>query len=150
MPQSHAAVLVHMVFSTKDRAPLLAPEIRPKLHAYVAGIINKLDCVSIQVGGVEDHIHVLFGLSRTRTIADIVSQTKVASGKWLRESAPAFHNFHWQAGYAAFSVNYANKDAVVGYIHRQEEHHKKMTFQEEFRKFLTDYNIEYDERYVWD
>jgi REP element-mobilizing transposase RayT len=150
MSQSLARVLVHLVFSTKNRAPVLTPEIRAELHPYLSVVLTNDGCPSLRVGGVEDHVHLLFALSRTRTISQVVENAKTSSSKWLKTKGPALADFHWQNGYGIFSVSQSNADEVVDYIIRQEEHHQKMTFQEEFRRFLERYQVEYDERYVWD
>ena len=150
MPQSLSRILVHLIFSTKHRAPMLNTEIRAELHPYLATVLNNDDCPSLQVGGVADHVHLFFGLSRTRNIAQVVETVKTSSSKWLKTKGPTLADFHWQHGYGAFSVGQSQADEVIGYIRRQEEHHRTRTFQEEFRLFLERYNVPYDERYVWD
>jgi len=150
MPQSLARVLVHLVFSTKNRAPLLTPNIRTQLHPYLSVVLNNDGCPSFQVGGVADHVHLLFSLSRVRTIADVVENVKTSSSKWLKTKEPQLADFHWQSGYGAFSVSRSQTDEVIKYIQRQEEHHKQRTFQQEFRRFLTLNEIDFDEKYVWD
>ena len=150
MPQSLARVLVHLVFSTKNRVPVLTPEIREELHPYLAVVLTNDGCPSLQVGGVEDHVHLLFALSRTRTIAEVVENVKTSSSKWLKTKWKALAEFHWQSGYGAFSVSRSQTDEVIDYIRRQEEHHKSRTFQQEYRRFLELHGIEYDEHYVWD
>lgn len=149
MPQSLSRVLVHLVFSTKDREPFIRSEIQGQLHGYVVGVLKNMKSPSVQIGGVEDHVHVLFILSRTLTQAQVVEELKTSSSKWMKSHAGVF-NFAWQAGYGAFSVSESKADAVVEYIRGQEEHHRKVTFQCEFRKFLTRNRIPFDERYVWD
>jgi putative transposase len=150
MPQSLARILVHMIFSTKNRVPVLTPEIQDELHPYLAVVLREYDCPSLQVGGVEDHVHLLFGLSRTRTVAQVVETVKTSSSKWIKTKGPAVAQFHWQTGYGAFSVSQSNANAVIRYIQNQAEHHRKVTFQEEYRKFLRRYQLAYDEKYVWD
>jgi putative transposase len=150
MPQSLSCVLVHLIFSTKNRDPVLNPEIRAELHPYLAGVLREDECPALQVGGVEDHVHLLFGLSRIRTVAQVVEKVKTSSSKWIKTKGSAFAEFHWQAGYGAFSVSQSNAGSVIQYIKSQEEHHRKMTFQEEYRRFLKRYQITYDENYVWD
>ena len=148
MPQSLSKVLVHLIFSTKHREPLIGSQIRPRLHAYLVGILDNLKSPSLQAGGVADHVHILFALARTISQADLVEEVKKGSSKWMKtEGVPTFS---WQAGYGAFSVGESQADTVIRYIQNQEHHHRKMTFQEEFRKFLERYKIAYDERYVWD
>ena len=150
MPQSLARILVHLIFSTKDRAPILTPAIRAEMHPYLAVVLRENDCPSLRVGGVEDHVHLFLGLSRTLTVAKVVETVKTSSSKWIKTKGPEFAPFHWQAGYGAFSVSQSDADAVVRYIESQEEHHRRTTFQDEYRKFLERYQVAYDERYVWD
>jgi putative transposase len=150
MSQSLSRVLVHLIFSTKNRERFLTPEIREELHPYLATVLHEDGCPSLQVGGVEDHVHLFFGLSRTRTMAQVVETVKTSSSKWIKTKGLGFAEFHWQAGYGAFSVSQSNAAAVIRYIQDQEEHHQKTTFQEEYRRFLKMYQILYDEKYVWD
>ena len=149
MPQSLSKVLVHLIFSTKHREPLIGPEIRPRLHAYLVGILDNLKSPSLQTGGVADHVHILFALGRTMSQADLVEEVKKSSSKWMKAEG-GVPTFSWQAGYGAFSIGESQADAVIRYIQKQEEHHRKLTFQEELRKFLERYKVAYDERYVWD
>lgn len=150
MPQSLAKNLIHLIFSTKHRAPLLLPEIRPEVNSYLAGILRQWDSPAILVGSVEDHIHILFSLSKNHALSKIVEHVKKGSSKWIKTKGAAFADFFWQNGYGAFSVSQSNVPAVRRYIANQEEHHRKTTFQDEFRAFLKRHEIEYDERYVWD
>jgi len=150
MPQSLSLNLLHLVFSTKDRMPLLKPDIRPQLHAYLATVARHGDGECFRVGGVADHVHLALRLSRTVALADLVSELKTSSTKWLKEQAPAFSKFSWQRGYGAFSIGPEDLDAVIAYIDGQKEHHRTKTFQDEYRGFLRHYGIEFDERYVWD
>ena len=150
MPQSLSRILVHLIFSTKNRERFLTPEIRDELHPYLAAVLREDGCPSLQIGGVEDHVHLLFGLSRTRTVAQVVETVKTSSSKWIKTKGTAFAEFHWQAGYGAFSVGQSNVAMVIRYIQDQEEHHRKTTFQEEYRRFLKLYQVPYDENYVWD
>lgn len=149
MPQSLSSVVVHLVFSTKNREPFIFKDIRPQLHRYMVGILNHLKCPSIQTGGVDDHVHILFALHRTTTIAEIVEEVKKSSSKWMKAEG-GVKEFSWQSGYGAFSIGESQVETVVRYIQNQEEHHRKITFQEEYRKFLVKYKIPYDEKYVWD
>jgi len=149
MPQSLSKVLVHLIFSTKNREPLIAPEIRPRLHAYLVGILDNLKSPSLRTGGVADHVHILFALGRTISQADLIEEVKKSSSKWMKAEG-GVPEFTWQAGYGAFSIGESQADTAIRYIQSQEEHHRKVTFQEEFRKFLDRYIVAYDERYVWD
>ncbi len=151
MSQSLAQVYLHVVFSTKNRVPFLRdPALREEVHRYLGGTCRNLDSPSLLIGGVEDHVHVLCRLSRTHTIADLVRELKRESSKWVKEKDGGPADFHWQGGYGAFSISPGHVEPLRGYIAGQEEHHKKETFQDEFRRLLRKYGIEYDERYVWD
>jgi putative transposase len=150
MPQSLNLTLVHLVFSTKDRTPFLTPDVRPDLHAYLATVARHGDGECYRAGGVADHVHLAIRLSRTISIADLVSELKTSSSKWLKDRSPALSKFAWQRGYASFSIGPRDLDTVIAYIDNQEEHHRTKTFQDEYRNFLRQYGIEFDERYVWD
>ena len=150
MPQSLSNLLTHVIFSTKNREPILTEVCREEMHAYLVGILNHLDCPSLQVGGVADHVLLFFRLSRTATVAKVVETVKTGSSKWIKTKGSKYSNFHWQSGYAAFSVSQSDSDAVIIHIRNQSEHHRKISFQDEYRRFLKRYEIPYDERYVWD
>lgn len=150
MPQSLAFLLVHLVFSAKDRAPVLDPVVRPTLHAYLATVARNAGCECYRAGGATDHVHLAIRLARTATTAELVEELKTSSSKWLKTQHPVLANFAWQRGYGAFSVGPSDLDALRDYIDNQEEHHRTQTFQEEYRAFLTKYGIEYSEHYVWD
>lgn len=151
MPQSLANMIVHLVFSTKDRQPWFTDtEKMNSKHAYLGGVSAKLECPTLTIGCVADHVHLLARLSRTMSLADWVKELTRASTVWMKEEWSEFATFHWQAGYGAFSVSQSNTDAVVEYIRHQAEHHRTKTFQEEFRAMLRKNGIEWDERYVWD
>ena len=150
MPQSLAFVLVHVVFSTKDRASVLDASVRPALYAYLATVARNAKCECSRVGGVADHVHLAVRLSRTTNVADLVEQLKSSSSKWLKTQSPDLAKFAWQRGYGAFSVGPADLSALIDYIDSQEMHHRKQSFQDEFRTFLKKYGVEFDERYLWD
>lgn len=151
MPQSLSAVFVHLIFSTKNREPLLAPRtLAMDTHSYLAGTSSRLGCDPVLINGVEDHVHLLVRLSRTVTQSDLVKELKRASTLWLRQQSPATSKFSWQGGYGIFSVSVSNLDQVKDYIAKQEEHHRKVTFQEELRLFLHRHRLTWDEAYVWD
>jgi REP element-mobilizing transposase RayT len=149
MPQSLVRNLVHLIFSTKDRLPLLRATVRPALHGYTAGIFSNWDSPAIIVGSVEDHVHALFGLSKNHALCKVVEEVKRGSSKWIKTQGPEFHDFAWQNGYGAFSVSPSLEDTVRRYIARQEEHHRKVSFQDEFREFCQRHGVALDERYVW-
>jgi len=151
MPQSLARVVLHIVFSTKNRVPFLKdPELRARLHAYMAGVLQNVGCEPILIGGIEDHVHILCNLSRTITIAGLVEEAKKSPSKWIKEQGPAFSQFYWQSGYGAFSVSQSNVEQVRTYVAAQEQHHRKVTFQDEFRALCRRHGVAIDERYVWD
>jgi putative transposase len=150
MAQSLAKVYLHVVFSTKNREAVLAEEWREELFCVLGGAANNLGCQSLIVGGVADHVHLLFQLGRTITIAEAVGKIKSTSSAWVNQSRGLSMEFHWQAGYAAFSVSQSNVEAVRTYIRRQPEHHARQSFQDELREWLRRYVMEWDERYVWD
>ncbi len=148
MPQSLAKVYLHLIFSTKNREPVLDVQWRDELFHVLGGTANNLGCPSIIVGGVADHIHMLLQLGRTITIADAVGKIKSTSSLWINQTH--LSPFHWQSGYAAFSVSQSNLDAVREYIRCQPQHHAKQSFQDELREWLRRYEIDWDEKYVWD
>lgn len=150
MPQSLSRILVHLVFSTKNRERVLMPAIQAELNPYLAGTLDNIQCPSLQVGGVEDHVHLLFGLSRTLIVAEVVETVKTSSSKWIKTKDVRLPDFLWQSGYGAFSVSQSDADTVVAYIRNQALHHQKMTFQDEYRRLLERYQVPFDERYVWD
>jgi REP element-mobilizing transposase RayT len=150
MGQSLAKIVVHLIFSTKDRLPVLTPAARDELHAYMVGILRELESPALLINSVADHAHILFVLSKNVALARAVEEVKKSSSKWLKTKGAEFSGFHWQNGYGGFSVSESNVDAVKRYIADQEEHHRHKTFQEEFRAFLQRYGVEFDERYVWD
>jgi len=151
MAQSLAQVYVHIVFSTKHRRNLLADAaIRREMHAYLASILKALESPALLVEGMGDHVHMLCRLSRTATLAKIVGEAKRGSSKWIKTKGGQYAGFQWQNGYGAFSVSYSQLAAVREYIAHQEQHHQRMTFQDELRALLVKHQIEFDEQYVWD
>ena len=150
MPQSLAQVLVHLIFSTKNRDPLLPDEIRSELHPYMATILTGMDSSAILINSVEDHAHVFFHLSKNRALCDVIESLKKDSSKWIKTKARTYRNFHWQTGCGAFSVSQSNVAQVVKYVAEQKEHHRRHTFQGKFHAFLKRYQVPYDGRYVWD
>ena len=150
MSQSLAKILVHLIYSTKKRERCIHDDIRDELHRYIAGILKQLESPAILINSVEDHIHVLYAHSRTHTLSEIVEEVKKGSSKWLKPKGSAYSDFHWQNGYGACSVSQSGVAEVMKYIDNQKWHHRRKTFQEEFREFLKRYEVPYDERYVWD
>lgn len=150
MPQSLAQILVHLVFSTKNREALLADDIRDELHAYIGGIVENQKGTLLKAGSVADHIHLLIAMPRTCAPADLVQEIKTGSSKWLKTKGSQYANFHWQGGYGIFSISPSHRPALENYIRNQAAHHRRVIFQEEYRHLLQKYTIQYDERYVWD
>ena len=150
MGQSLVQNYIHLIYSTKNGKPFIQPPVETELYGYLGGICNKLECQSITVGGYKDHVHMLFKLSKKIALIKLVEEVKSHSSKWIKTKGVAYKDFYWQNGYGAFSVNSAEVDLVKTYIAHQHEHHTKVTFQEEYLTFLKKYNIEYDERYIWD
>ena len=152
MPQSLAKVTVHIVYSTKNREPWLRdPGLRTELYAYNATVLkNEADSPGILINGTEDHIHVLCQLSRILPIMNVIKASKTETTKWIKKRDTDLKQFQWQSGYGIFSVSESNVEQVKRYIANQEQHHKKMTFQDEFREICSRHGIEIDERYVWD
>ena len=150
MAQSLSSILIHLIFSTKHREPLVTAQVEPALHAYMAGILKEKQCPALTIGGMPDHVHVLFRLARTRAVSEVVEDLKKDSSRWIKTQGASFGAFHWQAGYGAFSIGQSSVAETRRYIDNQKEHHQTRTFQEEYRVFLRKYGVEYDERYVWD
>ena len=137
-------------FSTKNRAPMLPEAIREPLHAFMAGVLQKAGCAPVLINSMADHAHILFDLGRTVTVSQAVEEVKKSSTKWLKKQDAALGGFAWQAGYGAFAVSESQVPVIRAYIARQKEHHRKLTFQDEYRAFLKRNRIPYDERYLWD
>jgi putative transposase len=151
MAQSLSKILIHTVFSTKERRPFLRDKtLREELHRYLGGIIANHDCQPIIVGGFEDHVHILSTLSRTCQAAELVKEIKRGSSLWVKSRSPEMRDFAWQNGYGVFSIGSSQVQVARTYIGSQEMHHRKVSFQDEFRELLRRYEMEFDERYVWD
>jgi len=149
MPQSLSEIIIHLIFSTKDRNPSITKENISDLHGYMATLIRERKWECYRIGGVEDHVHLALRQPRTENIADLVGYIKRTSTKWMH-SEKGQTGFAWQSGYAAFSVSPLHLQDLIAYIENQEEHHKTKNFQDEYRSFLNKYSISYDEKYVWD
>jgi len=150
MPQSLVQLLCHIVFSTKDRRPLIPRDIRPRLYPYLGATLDGFGCRPIRIGGAEDHIHIACALWKNHAPCDIIEDIKKASSKWIKDLDGRFTGFYWQRGYSMFSVSPAHLRALEDYIARQAEHHRKESFQDELRRILKKYGVKYDERYLWD
>jgi len=156
MSQSLSRILIHTTFSTKNRDRSLAyPELREQLNAYTVGILRNLKCPALQVGSVVDHMHICYLHARTTTVTDVVGMVKKETSAWIKMQMPEAKDpylmkFAWQSGYAAFSVSESGAESVVNYIQNQEEHHRRMTFQDEYREFLMKHGVMFEEKYIWD
>jgi putative transposase len=150
MPQSLAMIYIHAIFSTKHRLAFLEKSWREELFHVLGGEANQIGCQSMIVGGVEDHVHILFQLKRTISVAEAIGVIKSTSSSWINENRRTPTHFEWQGGYGAFSVSQSNVEAVKNYILRQPEHYAKQTFQDELREWLARYELTWDERYIWD
>jgi REP element-mobilizing transposase RayT len=150
MPQSHASLHCHLIFSTKNRAPFLTGDLPNRLYPYMGGILRAEKCVLVSAGGMPDHVHLLVSLSREISVTETVRLVKANSSKWIHETFPEQKRFAWQAGYGAFAVSFSKIETVKRYIANQAKHHRALTFQDEFRSFLSRHGLEYDERFLWD
>jgi REP element-mobilizing transposase RayT len=151
MPQSFVSLHHHLVFSTKNRVPLISAEVQPRLFDYIGGILRAERSVLVAAGGMPDHVHLLVSLDKQLSISEALRIIKASSSRWVHDTLPdALSGFAWQAGYGAFAVSYSHLARVKAYLSRQAEHHRTVTFQEEFIAFLQRHGIGYDERYLWD
>ena len=150
MPQSLVKNYLHITFSTKNRYLFIDEHIKDELFSYLGGICKNLECNPIIVGGHKNHVHILCLLSRKIALMKLIEEVKTYSSKWIKTKGQKYQKFYWQNGYGGFSINESQVDYVKAYILKQEEHHKKISFKDEYRNFLKEYDIEYDERYVWD
>ena len=150
MPQSLAQIYIHIIFSTKERYPFIDTGIEPELFAYMGDSIKRCEGVPFLINGTADHVHILSSLPRTMALSKYIEEIKRNSSRWIKTKSSDYQKFAWQNGYGAFSVSSSRKDSVLRYIAGQKDHHRKLTFKEEFIVFLGKYNIEYDEKYLWD
>ena len=150
MAHTYTNLLIHALFSTKNRQPALDEELKSRLYPYMAGIITQLKGRPVIINGPKDHVHLLFVLPAALSLADLMEKLKANSSKWVHEEFPQFSNSAWQKGYTAFSVSQSNFAAVKRYIAKQEEHHRKLTYQEEVLALLKKHGVQYDPRYVFD
>lgn len=150
MPQSLAFVLVHVVFSTKNRRPLLDESVRTLLYSYMATVVRGAKCDCFRVGGVADHVHLAIRIQPTKSVVKLIGEIKTSSSRWLKTQSPELAKFAWQRGYGAFSVSPADAGALIRYIEQQEAHHRRRSFEDEMRAFFEKYHVAFDERYVWD
>jgi len=150
MSLSLSNVYVHITFSTKQRKNIIDSTIETRLYEYIGGICKGLECNPIKVGGFTDHVHVLCILSKKITQMKLLEEIKKQSSLWIKKQGEQYHNFYWQRGYGIFSVNPSEIKVVENYIAKQHEHHSRKSFQDEYIAFLNKYNIEYDEKYIWE
>ena len=149
MPHSYVSALMHCVFSTKERRKLITPEVQRRLWPYMGGVARENNMKALAIGGVEDHVHILLSLPATIPVAKAIQLIKGGSSKWLHDNFPAQRTFAWQEGYGAFSVSVSQVVNTAAYIEGQAAHHRRQSFEDEFRAFLKKHGIEFDERYVW-
>jgi REP element-mobilizing transposase RayT len=149
MPHSFASLLVHVIFSTKNRLPDLSPKLAGRLFRYMGGIVRERKSVPLIINGPADHVHLLVSLPAAESIAELLRVVKTNSSRWVHEQFPAHKRFAWQAGYAAFTVSGSRAADVRAYIAEQQEHHRRVSFQEEFLTFLRKHGLAHDERDLW-
>jgi putative transposase len=150
VPQSLSNVILHLIFSTKDREPWMDSNVRARMHAYLAVVCRDVGSTFVHVGGVSDHVHIVTNLPRTVPIAKFIEPIKKISSKWIKTIDEKYRGFRWQRGYGVFSVSLSQLQAVLHYIDRQQEHHRTRSFQDEYRDILRRHGVNFDERYVWD
>ena len=150
MPQSLTKIYAHLVFSTKNRQPFVDDAIQARVHAYLATTIRNLDSSWVVVGGVADHVHILFDMGKKHAPVEFVERVKRESSRFVKTLGTKYRAFYWQRGYGMFSVSPRDRDEAELYVRNQAEHHETRTFQQEYRALLTQYGITYDEQYVWD
>jgi len=150
MPQSLSKVYTHIIISTKHRKNLIDDKIESDLYNYIGGICKDLECNPVQIGGYKNHVHILCLLSRKVTQMKLLQETKQGSSKWIKTIDDRYANFYWQDGYGIFSVSQKGVNSVIEYIKNQHEHHQHMSFKDEYKKFLKNYGVDFDERYIWD
>jgi putative transposase len=150
MAQTLVKNYLHIVFSTKGREPFIRPSIEKELHFYLIGLCTELECYPIKIGGYDNHVHIVINLSKKITLAALMEKIKGHSSKWIKTKGIEFQDFYWQGGYGAFSVRESDLPHLIEYLNNQHEHHKKLSFREEYISFLEEYEIDYDERYLWD
>ncbi len=149
MAHTYTSLLIHVTFSTSGRTPLLTDAIRLDVHAYLGGILRELDAIPIAVGGTADHVHMLIRLPANLALADCLRILKANSSRWVKQRWSQQRKFAWQGGYGAFSVSESRRAAVIHYIRDQPQHHRRISFQDEFLVLLKNHRVEFDERYIW-
>ncbi len=150
MGNTYSQISIHSVFAVKGRGNFITRDWRDNLHKYISGIITGNDAKSLAVGGWQDHVHIFFGLPLTTSISNFMSIVKSNSSKWINEQQLVKGKFEWQSGYGAFSHSKSQRDTVIKYIISQEEHHKVKSFKDEYLKMLTDFEVAYEEKYLFE
>lgn len=150
MAQSLSQILIHIVFSTKNRVDCIPEDLESELYAYIASICKSFKSQAIKIGGTSNHIHILCILARTISVSTLIEKIKTGSSKWIKIKSNELKSFSWQSGYGVFSIGTSQIQVVKIYIENQKNHHKKLSFEEELRDLFQKYQIEFDERYVWD
>jgi REP element-mobilizing transposase RayT len=149
MAQTLTSLIIHIVFSTRHRVPIITPEIEPDLFNYMGGILKNNSSSLLAAGGTSDHVHLLVSQSKNLAVSVLLQDVKKDSSSWIKTNGDGFKDFHWQDGYGAFSISKSEVPGVKLYIANQKEHHRRQTFQEELIQLLEEYGIQYDERYLW-
>jgi len=149
MAQTLTRLLIHVVFSTKDRRHLIAPAVEPDLHAYMGGICRNCDSPALVIGGTDNHVHLLISLSKKIALSDFMMTLKKDSSKWIKTKGPGISDFHWQDGYGAFSIGESQVGVVTDYIRGQKDRHKTMSFEDELVTLAQHYGVAFDSRYLW-
>jgi len=149
MSQTLVSLLVHLVFSTKNRADIITPDVESDLFAYMSATLGNNDCRCLAANGTRNHVHLLVSMSKNVALSALVGELKKSSSRWIKTKGVRFKSFGWQDGYGAFSIGQSNVAALKGYIARQKEHHRKRSFESEMLSLLERYGVRYDERYLW-
>ena len=149
MAQTLVSLLVHIVFSTKNRANLITPDIEPDLYKYISGTLRKMESPCLKIGGTANHLHLLISQSKNIALAFLLEELKKSSSKWIKQQDASFRVFKWQDGYGAFTIGQSNVATLKRYIELQKTHHRRRSFEDELRDLLKKYRVEYDERYIW-
>jgi REP element-mobilizing transposase RayT len=149
MAQTLVSLLVHLVFSTKNRANLITPDIEPDLYKYISGTLRKMESPCLKIGGTANHLHLLISQSKNIALAFLLEELKKSSSKWIKRQDSSFSSFKWQDGYGAFTIGQSNVVALKRYIELQDSHHRKRSFEDELRGLLKKYRVDFDERYIW-
>jgi REP element-mobilizing transposase RayT len=149
VPQTLVSLMIHVIFSTKERRAMITPGVEPELYAYLGGTAKNLGSRCLAIGGTENHLHLLISQSKNVALSHLMEELKKSSSKWIKTKGANFKQFGWQDGYGAFSIGQSNLEALKRYVASQKEHHRKQTFEQELLAFLNEYKVAYDQRYLW-